>query len=155
MKKFVLFTIALLVLIIGVGLASATDVNGTIDDAPLQAVDYQCSIEEINNSVPEIVQKDADSNIDSSVVNVVDDNVNGNIDKNLDSTVTVENSTVEPSNQKQVTPNIIENNPKVINLDAKKQDSLKKDIAKYSDFFQKIITKQCQTAKNSPRWILF
>lgn len=135
MKKFALLTISLLVLIIGVGMASATDVNGTIDDGSLQAVDHQCSIDEINNSVPEIVQKDADTNIDSSVVNVVDDNINSTIDKNIDSTVTVQNSAVEPSNQKQATSNIIEVTPKVINLDVKKQDSLKKDITKYSEFF--------------------
>ena len=51
MKKFALITLSLLILIIGVGLASATDINGTIDDAPIHAIDHQCSVDEIDNTV--------------------------------------------------------------------------------------------------------
>lgn len=89
-------------------------------------------MDEISHSNPEIVKNDTDAN---SVVKDVDDR--DNMDGNMNSTVIVDNPTQETSYQKQVTPNIIDDSPKKIDLSVKNQDSLKKDIAKYNKFFQK------------------
>ena len=89
-------------------------------------------MDEISHSNPEIVKNDTDAN---SVVKDVDDR--DNMDGNMNSTVIVDNPTQETSYQKQVTPNIIDDSPKKIDLNVKNQDSLKKYIAKYNKFFQK------------------
>lgn len=63
MKKFSLIIFSLLVLIVGVGLASAADANGTVDDVSIGVCDHQCDVDEKSGSVHEVVQDDADANI--------------------------------------------------------------------------------------------
>lgn len=153
MKKFALFTMSLLILIIGVGCASATDINSTIDDVAVNSIDHQCCVDEIDNSCLEDVkndvavnmgnscaddiQNDAGDNMDGHIENSADYSLNGTIDNTINSIVTVKNSNLEPSNQKQITSNIIDDNPKPVDTSVEKQKSLKKDIAKYNDYFKK------------------
>ena len=129
MKKFALITFSLLILIIGVGLASATDINGTIDDAPIHAIDHQCSVDEIDNTV----QNDAHDNSIISVGNDAD--VNGTIVNSNSSTAAIGNSNQNPLDQK-VVPTVGVKNPKPIDLSPENQNSLKKDIAKYNKYYQ-------------------
>ncbi|MBQ6511073.1 hypothetical protein [Methanobrevibacter sp.] len=129
MKKFALITFSLLILIIGVGIASATDINGTIDDAPIHAIDHQCSVDEIDNTV----QNDTNDNSIISVGNDAD--VNDTIVNSNSSTAAIGNSTQNPLDQK-VVPTVGVKNPKHIDLSPENQDSLKKDIAKYNKYFQ-------------------
>ena len=160
MNKFALLLISLLVLIIGVSCASAADINGTIDDS-IQAVDHQCSVDEIDVSSPDISQEgsvvdhiddvngiDASSHDDS----LADDGVDTSSPVDVHSVDTSKikpvtdlnstgdnggNSTNDTSAKNLDTPIIIDDNPKDTDTSAQKQNSLRPDIAKYSKYFQK------------------
>ncbi len=148
MKKFVLLSLSLLVLIIGVGLASATDINCTVDDASSHAIDHQCGVDEISCAHPGIIKNNAGAEYNSTVVPVADDNVD-----NANSTISIENATHETPNQKQVTPNVISENPKKLNVTVAKQvspkDSLNGEVKKYSEIFNK---KNGKTFVRSPNF---
>ncbi|WP_405294937.1 hypothetical protein [Methanobrevibacter sp.] len=119
-----------MILIIGVGIASANDINGTIDDAPIHAIDHQCSVDEIDNTIQNDTQ-------DNSIISVGNDaDVNGTIVNSNSSTAAIENSNQNPLDQK-VVPTVGVKNPKHIDLSPENQNSLKKDIAKYNKYFQK------------------
>lgn len=129
MKKFALITFSLLIFIIGVGIASATDINGSVDDAAIHAIDHQCSVDEIDNTV----QNDS---LGNSIVSVGNDaDVNGTIVNSNSSTDAIENSNQNNLDQK-VVPTVGVKNPKHIDLSPENQNSLKKDIAKYNRYFQ-------------------
>ena len=122
MKKIAILSISLLMLIVAIGCASAADINGTVDDSI--HTNHQCAIDEITNATPEAVQD----------VNVVADNTNA-------SAVAGETQTVQNAN-------VIKDSPKHIDTTPEKQNSLKKDIAKYNRFFDKNTHKKIGDGKS-------
>ena len=117
MRKFELILLSLFVLIIGVGLVSAADADGTIDDDYSHEIEYRCGVDEISNSKPEIIEIDAAGNFDNSTENAVDDI--GNTGSGANSTGTDANSTQKTSK--------LPESDKSINDEAKK----------YSEIFNK------------------
>ena len=115
MKKFTLILLSLLIFIIGAGFASATEIN-SIDDAPDYANNHQCGADEINSSIPKVVQDNTNINTDNSIVNSPYTSVTGTGDEANTSTI-FEDSTC-------------------INTILEKQDPLKKDIENYNNHFQ-------------------
>ncbi len=122
MKKIAILSISLLMLIVAVGCASAADINGTVDDSI--HTDHQCAIDEITNATPEAAPD----------VNVVADNTNT-------SAVAGETQTVQNAN-------VVKDSPKHIDTTPEKQNSLKKDIAKYNRFFDKNTHKKIGDGKS-------
>lgn len=120
MKKITILSISLLMLIVTVGCASATDINSTVDDSI--HTNHQCAIDEITNTTPEAVPD----------VNVVADNTNA-------STVAAETHSVQ---------NVVKDSPKHIDSSPEKQNSLKKDIKKYNTFFDKNTHKKIGDGKS-------
>ena len=138
MKKFALLPFSLLILIIGVGIASATDINATIDDAVVHA--DQCSVDEI-----ETLENNAPDNIIVSVGNKTD--VSGSIvDKNTSIA-----SAGNPNEKQKTVPTVGIKDPKPIDLSPENQNSLKKDIAKYNKYFQDKHLKKWHTVKCFPK----
>ena len=154
MKRFAII-ISLLVLIVGIGCASAADLNDTASDASIAMVDYHCGVDNIEPCQSLDVEKVVsnlnstveDSSSDSKIisVNVSSDSedivaenssvdLKGAIEISNNAPTVIKHKTLVDEDKAQSASNVFDDHPKHIYTNLK-TELMKKDIAKYRKHF--------------------